>query len=329
MEARDVIDHRGRSSVSGCDTGDACHIPDGSLVLHAMEHDVIDEAWRDHRRYLLDVAFRMLGSITDAEDVVQEAFTRLWRVDPGDIDDVRAWLIVVVTRLCLDQLRSARSKRDEPVDVLPTEPPPAPGLGDPADRVTLADSVQLALLVVLERLSPAERAVFVLHDVFQFSFDAVATIVGRTPAACRQLASRARRHIEAETEPARFEVPPAEQHRVAEQFIAACAGGDVDALMALLDPDVGGDADLGAGLPRVTGHGREVVATRLLLFFGPQTGATLVSAPVNGEPGIIAIRDRRVVALLTLGTRQGLVHDIHAVVDRAKLDVVTSLLGGA
>jgi len=116
---------------------------------------------------------------------------------------------------------------------------------------------------------------------------------------------------------------------VAEQFIAACAGGDVDALMALLDPDVGGDADLGAGLPRVTGHGREVVATRLLLFFGPQTGATLVSVPVNGEPGIIAIRDRRVVALLTLGTRAGMVHDIHAVVDRAKLDVVTSLLGGA
>src|SRR6478672_6771016 len=122
-----------------------------------MEHDLIDEAWRDHRRYLLDVAFRMLGSITDAEDVVQEAFTRLWRVDGHEIDDVRAWLVVVVTRLCLDQLRSARSKRDEPVDVLPVEPPPSPGLGDPADRVTLADSVQLALLVVLERLSPAER----------------------------------------------------------------------------------------------------------------------------------------------------------------------------
>jgi RNA polymerase sigma-70 factor (ECF subfamily) len=182
---------------------------------------------------------------------------------------------------------------------------------------------------VLERLSPAERAVFVLHDVFQFSFDAVATIVGRSPAACRQLASRARRHIEAETEAARFEVPPAEQHRVAEQFIAACAGGDVDALMALLDPDVGGEADLGAGLPPVTGHGPHLVATRLLLFFGPHTGATLVSVPVNGEPGIIAIRDRRVVALLTLGTRHGLVHDIHAIVDRAKLDVVTSLLGGA
>ncbi|HKA05010.1 MAG TPA: sigma-70 family RNA polymerase sigma factor [Acidimicrobiales bacterium] len=292
-----------------------------------MAHDVIDEAWRDHRRYVLDVAFRMLGSITDAEDVVQEAFTRLWRVDAGEIDDVRAWLVVVVTRLCLDQLRSARSKRDEPVEELPVEPPDARP-ADPADRVTLADSVQLALLVVLERLSPAERAVFVLHDVFQFSFEAVAEIVGRTPAACRQLASRARRHIEAETEPARFHVAPAEQNLVAERFIAAAGGGDVDALMELLDPDVGGEADLGPGLPRVTGHGRRTVATRLLVFFGPQSGATLVSVPMNGEPGIMAIRDGRVVALLSLGTRDGLIHDLHAVADPQKLGAVTALLGG-
>jgi RNA polymerase sigma-70 factor (ECF subfamily) len=293
-----------------------------------MTDDTIDAAWRDHRRYLLDVAFRMLGSITDAEDVVQEAFTRLWRIDAGELDDVRAWLVVVVTRLCLDQLRSARSKRDEPVEELPVEPPPDPRLADPADRVTLADSVQLALLVVLERLSPAERAVFVLHDVFQFSFEAVAEIVGRTPAACRQLASRARRHIESETEPARFHVAPAEQHLVAERFIAACAGGDVDRLMELLDPDVGGEADLGIGLPRPTGHGRQEVATRLLVFFGPQSGTTLVSVPLNGEPGIMAIRDGRVVTLLSLGTRAGLIHDLHAVVDRRKLDVATSLLGG-
>jgi RNA polymerase sigma-70 factor, ECF subfamily len=292
-----------------------------------MKDDLVDEAWRDHRRYVLDVAFRMLGSITDAEDVVQEAFTRLWRIDPAELDDVRAWLVVVVTRLCLDQLRSARSKRDETVEELPVEPPD-PLRSDPADRVTLADSVQLALLVVLERLSPAERAVFVLHDVFQFSFEAVADIVGRTPAACRQLASRARRHIEAETEPARFHVAPAEQHRVAEQFIAAASGGDVQALMQLLDPDVGGDADLGAGLPHPTGHGRQSVATRLLVFLGPQAGVTLVSVPVNGEPGIMAIRDGRVVTMLSLHTRGGLVHDIHAVVDPEKLDVVTELLGG-
>jgi RNA polymerase sigma-70 factor, ECF subfamily len=246
---------------------------------------------------------------------------------------------VAVSRLCLDRMRSQRRHPATPTatfdDPMPAAAggvnaaPPGSGPPDPADRVTLDDSVRLALHLVLERLSPAERTALVLHDVFQFSFDAVATIVGRSPAACRQLASRARRHIEAETEPGRFEVPPAEQHRVAEQFIAACAGGDVDALMALLDPDVGGDADLGAGLPRVTGHGRQVVATRLMVFFGPQTGATLVSVPVNGEPGILAIRDRRVVALLTLGTREGLVHDIHAIVDRVKLDVVTSLFGGA
>src|SRR5207237_10490291 len=125
----------------------------------------------------------------------------------------------------------------------PASPTPMSPLPDPADRVTLDDSVRMALLVVLEQLTPAERAVFVLHDVFQFSFDAVADIVGRTPVACRQLDSRARRRIESETEPARFAVEPPEHHRVAEQFIAACAGGDLAALMALLDAGVVGVVD--------------------------------------------------------------------------------------
>src|SRR5438128_61223 len=207
--------------------------------------------WREHRGLALDVAYRMLGSLSDAEDVVQEAFARLMRVDLNEIEDVRGWLVVVVTRLCLDQLRSARSRREayvgpwlpEPLVDLPGEEP------DPADRVTLDDSVRMALLVVLERLSPAARAAFVLHDVFQFSFDAVSGIVGRSPAACRQLASRARRRIESETGPARFQARVDEHHEVAERFIAACAGGDVDALLRLLDPDLVGDVDLGPELP--------------------------------------------------------------------------------
>src|SRR6266516_4520596 len=178
--------------------------------------------WREHHRLLLDVAYRMLGSINDAEDAVQEAFARLMRVDLEEIDDVRGWLVVVVTRLCLDQLRSARARREayigpwlpEPLVEIPGEEP------DPADRVTLDDSVRMALLVVLERLTPPGRAAFVLHDVFGFSFDAVGSIVGRSPAACRQLASRARRRIQEETGPARFEVDPGEVRRIADRFIA-------------------------------------------------------------------------------------------------------------
>jgi hypothetical protein len=157
---------------------------------------------------------------------------------------------------------------------------------DPADRVTLDDSVRMALLVVLEQLSPPERAVFVLHDVFQFSFDVVASIVGRTPAACRQIASRARRRIEMETGPARFAAGSDEQHHVAAGFIAACAGGDLGALMRLLDPDVVGEVDLGtAGPPRRPLHGNHVVSRGLLGYFGPQTGVTLVSQPVNASLG--------------------------------------------
>src|SRR5205809_7733021 len=194
------------------------------------------DAWREHRRYILDVAYRMLGSVSDAEDVVQEAFARLLQQDADQIQDVRGWLVAVANRLCLDQLRSARSRRESYVGPWLPEPVVEGETDDPSDRITLDDSVRMALLVVLERLTPAERATFVLHDVFGFSFDAVAKIVGRSPAACRQLASRARRRIEAETSPARFEVDPTVLHRVAERFIRASSNGDLDGLLEVLDP---------------------------------------------------------------------------------------------
>src|SRR6266566_6401570 len=189
-----------------------------------------DEAWRENRRYLLDVAYRMLGSISEAEDIVQEAFVRLVRADLDGIEDIRGWLVVVVSRLCLDQLRSARSKRETYVGPWLPEPliePPGEEF-DPAERVTLDDSVRMALLVILERLTPAERGAFILHDVFRFSFKDVAEIVGRSPQACRQLASRARRHIQAETGPARFDVDPAQLGRIAGRFIEASSTGDLD-----------------------------------------------------------------------------------------------------
>src|SRR3981081_510841 len=163
------------------------------------ENGPFAEAWR-HKGYLINVAYRLLGSVSEAEDVVQEAFARLLRAKVDASGDRRGWLVVVVTRLCLDQLRSARARHE--IHPGPSFPEPlahVAGSGaDPAEIVTLDESVRMALLIVLERLTPAERVVFVLHDVFQYSFEEVAPMVDRTPAACRQLASRARRRIRAE-----------------------------------------------------------------------------------------------------------------------------------
>src|SRR6266566_4041027 len=213
----------------------------------------VTQAWSDHHGFLLDVAYRLLGSYTEAEDLVQEAFTKLLRTDIDPIEDVRAWLVVVVSRLCLDQLRSARARREAYVG--PWFPEPlihSDEMSDPADIVTMDESVRMALLIVLERMSPAERVVFVLHDVFDFPFERVAPMVKRSPAACRQLASRARRRINEEAASQRFAIDPQEQRRVVDAFIAACAGGDLKALLPLLDPSVVGWADVGGTLAVVS-----------------------------------------------------------------------------
>lgn len=290
------------------------------------ERDFAD-VWSEHRAFLVDLAFRMLGNIQDAEDVVQEAFGRLLAQDLVAIEDTRGWLIVVVSRICLDQLRSAHHRRE-------TRTPPAEDgvtvatgvpLPDPADRVTLDDSIRMALLVVLQQLTPAERTVFVLHDVFQLSFDAIGSIVDHTPGACRQIASRARRRIESETGPGRFEPTMAEQQRVAQRFIAACAGGDLDALMELLDPDVVGDVDLGADAPgNEPLHGSDIVGPGLLRFYGPKSRVTLVSQPINGNAGVLAFRNHRLVGMLQLRVRDGLVQDVHAIADGRKLAFVNT-----
>jgi len=290
--------------------------------------DDITEVWLEHRPYLVDVAFRMVGNIHDAEDVVQDAFGRLVRHGIDGIDDVRGWLVVVVSRLCLDHLRSAHTRRESNApDVTEHDGTRRPAgtapITDPADRVTLDESISLALLVVLQKLTPAERAAFVLHDVFQFSFDAVASIVGRTPAACRQLASRARRHIASETMPARFDPAPAEQHGIVGRFIAACAGGDLHGLLELLDADVGGDVDVGPTFPTPPPKkGRVNVGRGLLARFGGRNHTTLVSQPVNGRPGVLAFRERTLVAILQFEVCDDLIVDIHAIVDPAKLALV-------
>jgi RNA polymerase sigma-70 factor (ECF subfamily) len=319
----------------------------------------LDAAWRDDRRYVLDIALRILGDLGKAEDAVQEAFARLFRSDIDEIDDVRAWLVTVVSRVCFDQLRSARRRPQAPFDagdgrelagVGPAGPAGPVGPTDPADRVTLDDSVRLALQVMLQRLSPAERTAFVLHDVFQLSFEDIAGIVGRSPTACRQLASRARRQIHADG-PGRFSVESTEQRAVTERFIAACTTGNLDALLAVLDPRVsaeGHDAlawrELHRGWQRraldvatlVFGRrrpvrrvvGRKRVARGALRYLGPNLGTTLVSVPTPGDPSVLALLDGRAVALITLTIRDGLVVHAHAVADPEQLAPVTAALHG-
>jgi RNA polymerase sigma-70 factor (ECF subfamily) len=293
--------------------------PDGAIA----DPTALDRAWREHRRHVLDIAFRMLGNLAEAEDAAQEAFIRLVRADLDEIDNVGGWLVVVVSRICLDRLRSRRRHPTDSDSTLGDRADQSARTPDPADRITLDDNVRLALHVMLERLSAAERTAFVLHDVFQYPFEAIAEIVGRTPAACRQLASRARRTIREDSGPARFVVEPAEQRRITEQFIAACSNGDVEALLAVLDPDVDGDADLAARPFR----GPTNIARGAMLFLGPESGNTLLSLPGAGGPMVIAWRDGAVVAVVSLTIVEGRIRHIESIARPESLGPANEILG--
>jgi RNA polymerase sigma-70 factor (ECF subfamily) len=277
--------------------------------------------WTAHRRRMLDLAFRMLLDLRDAEDVVQEAFSRLARTDIAAIDDPEGWLVVVTSRLCLDRLRSRRRHPTDALDVVGD--PFDPHALDPSNQITLVDNVTLAMHALLERLSPAERTSFVLHDVFQYSFDEVATIVGRSPAACRQLASRARRTLQAESAAGRFPVDSALQRQVSERFIEACTGGDVEALLALLDPAVDGAGDIA---PEVV-VGAENVAPGILRYLGPPVSPTLLHLPVGDRIGIVALRHHRVLALVLLTIDNGLVVHVDALAGPGPRAAVGAALG--
>jgi RNA polymerase sigma-70 factor (ECF subfamily) len=287
----------------------------------------ISQVYQDHRPYLVDLAFRMLGDISAAEDIVQDAFTRLMAAKLGEIEDERGWLIVVTSRLCLDQIKSARSRRERAHDASEIEfvAPPQSGLADPADRVTFDDGVRLALLVVLQQLSPAERVVFVLHDIFRMPFDTVAETVGRSTGACRQLASRARQKIAAGPGSARFDIASAEHRQVTEKFIAACSNGDLSGLLDVLAPDAWGDVDLGPAAARFdVVVGAENIARNLLRFWGQ--GATLVSHPVAGQPAVLAFTGRELAGVLVFTMRGELIQAVHVIGDPRKLDFVSSQL---
>ena len=284
------------------------------------EDAVIGQIWRSHRRRMLDISFRMLADLGDAEDVVQEAFVRLSRIDPSTLEDVEGWLVVVTGRLCLDRLRTRRRRPTEALD--PRADPFDSAAVDPADRVTLGDQVTLAMHTVLERLSPAERTVFVLHDVFQYSFADVATILGKSAAASRQLASRARRTLRAEHESSRFDVEPAQRRELSERFIAACEGGDIRSLLELLDPSVEGAGDIA---PEVV-CGAENVASGILRYLGPPASPTLLHLPVGDRIGIVAMHARSVLAIVLLTVDNGRVVHVDALAGDRPCRAVSHML---
>ncbi|MEV0231031.1 RNA polymerase sigma factor SigJ [Nonomuraea sp. NPDC050786] len=259
------------------------------------------------RRHLINLAYRLLGSLADAEDVVQETYTRWYamsRQQQEAVESPGAWLTKVASRICLDLLRSARSRRERYVGEWIPEPLPERTdwisvlpAGDPADRVTLDESVNMAFLVVLEAMTPAERVAFILHDVFHYSFVEVADIVGRTPAACRQLATSARRRISASQAPA---TSAAKSAGVVREFKQAWEAKDIKALMALLDPDATVIAD-GGGLVSAVLHpieGSARIARFTLNLAGRTPDMTFLERTVNGQPGLVAQQDGVTVAVI-------------------------------
>lgn len=288
------------------------------MAIPDTEQLVVEERGR-----LFGIAYRMLGAVADAEDAVQETLVRWQQADRAGIEHPRGWLTTVLTRHCLDQLRSARARRETYVGTwLPDPIVEAQGMveADPAERVTLDESVSMAMLVVLETLSPAERAVFVLHDVFGLEFEEVAAMVGRTAAACRQLGSRARRHVE-ERRP-RFDADAEEQRRVVAAFLDASNRGDIDGLLALLDPSVVMRGDGGGipGVPRRPIEGAKRVGKVLRGGYRRYPGAVGHTVSVNGGTGAMVSKDGQVIALVALTVAGGRITEIDAVFNPEKLE---------
>ena len=271
------------------------------------EHEYLAERFEAHRAHMRAVAYRMLGSADEADDAVQEAWIRLSRADAGRVDNLAGWLTTVVARVCLDMLRSRKSRREEPLSLHHVAG------NDPEHEVLLADSVGLAMLVVLETLAPAERVAFVLHDLFGLPFDEIAPIVGRTPSAARQLASRGRRRVRG-ADPATGDLT---LHReIVDAFLAASRGGDFEGLLAMLDPDVVVRADEAAVK---LGAEREVrgAAAAARTFAGRARAAQ--PALVNGVPGLLWSHGSSPRVAFAFTIRGGTVTAIELIADPARL----------
>jgi RNA polymerase sigma factor (sigma-70 family) len=279
------------------------------------EQESLAERFEEHRSHLRAVAYRMLGSLSEADDAVQDVWIRLSRADTSDVENLGGWLTTVVARVSLTMLRSRQSRREEPLG--PHVPEPiidrADGT-DPEHEALLAGSVGLALLVVLETLTPAERLAFVLHDMFAVPFDDIAQIVGRSPEAARQLASRARRRVRAAAP-----VPDADlstQWEIVDAFLAAARDGDFDALVAVLDPEVVLRADLGAGATREV-RGADRIARQALTW--SQVGLTMHRALINGAAGAITARNGEPASVGAFAISNGKIVEIDILADPAFL----------
>lgn len=273
------------------------------------DRDFLADRFEGYRGHLRSVAYRMLGSAAEAEDAVQEAWFRLHRSDTREVENLGGWLTTVVGRVCLDMLRSRRTRGEEPLDTWRPAPSAEP---DPAQDAVLADSVGVALLVVLDTLSPAERLAFVLHDLFGVPFEEIGGILGRSPAAARQLASRARRRVRGADAP---ETDLARQREVVDAFLAAARGGDFDGLLAVLDPDVVARSEAG-----VTSGAAGVAAgaasfARLARIARP--------ALVDGATGLVVLVDGRPERVLTFAFAADRITVVDIVTDPARLAELT------
>jgi len=277
--------------------------------------EVEAEQFERHRAHLQAVAYRMLGSASEAEDAVQEAWLRLNRADTTAVENLGGWLTTVVARVCLDVLRTRRARREDFLGGSLPEPVVTITEG-PEDAAVLADSVGLALLVVLDTLTPPERLAFVLHDMFAVPFEEIASILGRTEPATRQLASRARRRVQGATP--RTDPDLREQRRVVDAFLAASRAGDFEALLEVLDPDVVFRIDTGPGGDRAPVLGARPVAERILAR-GARLAPHARPAIVNGNAGVIVVPGNVPVAVVGFAVAGGRIVEIDLIADPAKL----------
>ena len=281
--------------------------------------ELLTKPFEESRAHLRAVAYRMLGSLSEADDAVQEAWLRLSRSDISSVQNLGGWLTTVVARVCLDMLRSRKSRREESLDThMPDPIVTRANQIDPEHEAIMADSVALALLVVLEALEPAERLAFVLHDMFDLPFDEIAPIVGRTPTAARQLASRARRRVQGATSAPDCGI--SRQREVVNAFVAASSSGNINALLAVLDPDVVVRADGGTAAPGLTRivRGARAVAERALIASRLAVGVQAVL--VNGVAGIVSwLPDGRPFSVMGFIVRGGKVVEIDVLTDPERL----------
>ncbi|WP_018349626.1 sigma-70 family RNA polymerase sigma factor [Longispora albida] len=280
------------------------------------KNDQLARQFEEHRPHLRAVAYRMLGSFAEAEDAVQEAWIKLSRADTSDVANLAGWLTTVVGRVCLDLLRSRKSRREDFFDTHVPDPVVTRETGPvtPEQEALLADSVGLALLVVLDTLSPSERLAFVLHDMFGVAFEEVAPIAGKSEAATRQLASRARKKVQGAAQP---DPDLGKQRQVVEAFLSAARGGDFEALVRVLDPDVVLRADATALL-----RGAELVAGRALMF--SKLADTAAPVLIGGLAGILASVDGRPFSLMAFTVRDGRIAEIHSITDPERITALTA-----